>query len=276
MADDARLRVSVVQTESSLDPAVNRARLDEAAELAPASDLVRLPRGVRPRLRQARLRPGGLRRAARRPLRHAAARGVRPARRGGAGRHVRAVRRRRPALQHPGPRRPRCAHDVPQDPPLRLVRLPRVRHLGRRCHRAGRGRRARRAGRADDLLRPAVPRARPGARGRGRPGARRPRSLGRRRAQGKALDHAPAGPGDREPRVRRRRRPVRSPLHGTLARGLAVRRRDRGGRQQRDRAARVARPGRGRDGTGGQPVAGQPAGSDPVSSRSRPDPRAPR
>ncbi len=43
MADDERLRVSVVQTESSLDPAVNRARLDEAAELAPASDLVVFP-----------------------------------------------------------------------------------------------------------------------------------------------------------------------------------------------------------------------------------------
>jgi len=43
MADDVRLRVSVVQTESSLDPAVNRARLGEAAELAPASDLVVFP-----------------------------------------------------------------------------------------------------------------------------------------------------------------------------------------------------------------------------------------
>ncbi len=43
MADTERLRVSVVQTESSLDPEVNRARLDEAAELAPASDLVIFP-----------------------------------------------------------------------------------------------------------------------------------------------------------------------------------------------------------------------------------------
>ena len=43
MAEPSRLRVSVVQTESSLDPAVNRARLDEAAELAPASDLVVFP-----------------------------------------------------------------------------------------------------------------------------------------------------------------------------------------------------------------------------------------
>jgi predicted amidohydrolase len=43
MAEPARLRVSVVQTESSLDPAVNRARLDEAAKLAPASDLVVFP-----------------------------------------------------------------------------------------------------------------------------------------------------------------------------------------------------------------------------------------
>lgn len=38
-----RLRVSLVQTESSLDPADNRARLDEAAQLAPASDLVVFP-----------------------------------------------------------------------------------------------------------------------------------------------------------------------------------------------------------------------------------------
>ena len=38
-----RLRVSVIQAESSLDPAQNRARLDEAAELSGGSDLVVFP-----------------------------------------------------------------------------------------------------------------------------------------------------------------------------------------------------------------------------------------
>lgn len=40
---DERLRLSLVQTASSLDPAQNLARLDEAAELAPAADLVVFP-----------------------------------------------------------------------------------------------------------------------------------------------------------------------------------------------------------------------------------------
>ncbi|RLV48159.1 carbon-nitrogen hydrolase family protein [Nocardioides mangrovicus] len=41
--DQVSLRVTLVQTASTLDPAQNRARLDEAGELAPASDLVVLP-----------------------------------------------------------------------------------------------------------------------------------------------------------------------------------------------------------------------------------------
>ncbi len=94
MADDVRLRVSVVQTESSLDPAVNRAALDEAAELAPASDLVVFPEAFARDFGE----PGSDLAAFAEPLdgpfvtrlREV----VRPARRGGAGRHVRAVRRR--------------------------------------------------------------------------------------------------------------------------------------------------------------------------------------
>jgi predicted amidohydrolase len=42
-AAPVRLRVSLVQTESSLDPALNLARLDEAAQLAAGSDLVVFP-----------------------------------------------------------------------------------------------------------------------------------------------------------------------------------------------------------------------------------------
>ncbi|MGI9157049.1 MAG: carbon-nitrogen hydrolase family protein [Marmoricola sp.] len=42
-ASTDRLRVSVVQTESSLDPEQNRIRLDEAAQLADVSDLVVFP-----------------------------------------------------------------------------------------------------------------------------------------------------------------------------------------------------------------------------------------
>jgi predicted amidohydrolase len=43
VTSSARLRVALVQTESSLDPAVNRARLDEAAELSGGADLVVFP-----------------------------------------------------------------------------------------------------------------------------------------------------------------------------------------------------------------------------------------
>ena len=62
------------------------------------------------------------------------------------GRDVRGRRRPRPALQHPRRRRSQPG-DVPQDPPLRLLRLPRVRPPDRRPGRAG-GRRRRRAGRS--------------------------------------------------------------------------------------------------------------------------------
>ena len=50
---------------------------------------------------------------------------------------------------------------VPQDPPLRLLRLPRVRPAHAGPLDAGGRRRRRVRGRADDLLRPALPRARP-------------------------------------------------------------------------------------------------------------------
>ena len=196
MADDARLRVSVVQTESSLDPAVNRARLDEAAELAPASDLVVFPEAFARDFGKPGSDLAAVRRAARRPVRHPAARGLRPARRGACW--------------------PACSRQSGEGAlPFNTLVLAdrgvlttyRKIHLydsfgyresdtrRRRCHRAGRGRRARRAGRADDLLRPAVPRARPGARRRRRRGARRPRGLGRWRAQGDALDARSCAPG---------------------------------------------------------------------------------
>ena len=86
----------------------------------------RLPRGVRPRLRRGRLRRQRVRRAAGRPVRDRGRPGGRRARRHGGRGHVRAGRGRRPAVQHPGRAR-RRGGVVPQDPPLRLLRLPRVR-----------------------------------------------------------------------------------------------------------------------------------------------------
>ncbi len=83
-------------------------------------------RGLRPRLRGARLRPGAVRRDAGRALRQRAARAEHPQRHRLAGRHVRGGRRPRPAAEHPRPGRRREADGVPEDPPLRLLRLPRV------------------------------------------------------------------------------------------------------------------------------------------------------
>ena len=79
------------------------------------------------------------------------------------GRHVRDQRRPGPPPQHAGDAG-RRGGGVPEDPPLRLVRLPRVRPAGGRPRRADRGQRRRLAGGADDLLRPEVPGARPAAR----------------------------------------------------------------------------------------------------------------
>ena len=82
------------------------------------------PGGLRPRLRRGGLGRQRLRRAGRRPLRLRAGtgggrRGVHRGRR-----DVRGRRRPRSALQHPRRGRHRL-RDVPQDPPLRLLRLPR-------------------------------------------------------------------------------------------------------------------------------------------------------
>ena len=62
------MQVVLVQEASSLDPADNRARL--ASVVPDGRRPRRAPRGVRPRLRRARLRPGAVRRAAGRPVRH--------------------------------------------------------------------------------------------------------------------------------------------------------------------------------------------------------------
>ena len=100
-----------------------------AAPVAPG----RVPRGVRPRLRQARLGGRRLRRAAGRPVRDPAGRARRRPRRHAGRRDVRGQRRPGPAVQHPRGGRPgRAARVVPQDPPLRLLRLPGVRPAQRR------------------------------------------------------------------------------------------------------------------------------------------------
>ena len=140
------------------------------------------------------------------------------------GRHVRGERRPGATLQHAA--RPwRCGGELPQDPPLRLVRLPRVRPAERRRPRAPVGRGRGHEGRPDDLLRPALPRARPAAGRRRRRGAGGPGRVGRRRPEGRPLAHPRAGPGDREHRPRRRGRPARSALLRPLDGGRPARRR---------------------------------------------------
>ena len=169
---------------------------------SPGEDISRVRRAARRAVRQGGRRPG-------RQQRHRR------------GRDVRVRPRPRPAVQHPRGPRPRGG-GVPQDPPLRLLRLPRVRPAHRRPVGAHRDRAERLRRRPDDLLRPALPRARarPGRRRRRRPGG--PRGLGARphrggaRPQGRPLAHAGPGPRDREHGVRRRGRPGGSALHRAL------------------------------------------------------------
>ena len=89
---------------------------------------------------------GAARRAARRPVRDRGRAGRRRARHHGRGRDVRAQPTRH-AVQHPGGARRRAGR-LPQDPPLRLLRLPRVRRPRAGAARAGdrRARRRRRSG----------------------------------------------------------------------------------------------------------------------------------
>ena len=177
----AAVRVRCVQQRLRLDPAENRALLAELA-VADGRRPGGLPRGVRPRLRRGRLRRPRVRRAAGRAVRRTSSAGSRTRR----GTTVVAgmfevSRRPRPPVQHAGRRAATAAGVVPQDPPLRLVRLPRVRP----AHAPGDlepvlVERRRLHGRPDDLLRPALPRARPRAGRRRRRGARACRPLGRR------------------------------------------------------------------------------------------------
>ena len=217
---------------------------------------------------EAGLRPQRRRRAARRAFVDRGRAGRRRARHDRGRRAVRAERRQRPfntvVVRGGAPRR------LPQDPSLRLVRLPRV----RRRSRAGpldAGRRSSSAGftvGADDLLRPAVPRAR----------ARRWSTAGAEVllvpaawvAGPRKVDHwthAAAGARDREHRLRRRRRA--SPARATPATRWSsdpwVTCWSRAVDGRRD-PARRPRPRRGGGGPPYQPVAGQPA---PVASRSR-------
>ena len=175
--------MAVVQEASGLDPAANRARL---RDLVPHGRRPgRAARGVRPRLRRGRLRRQRVRRAAGRAVRG----------RGRAGGRATGARPSSPGCSRPPRTRPvrttpwwsAAARErgVPQDPPLRLLRLPRVRRAHAGTARAGDRGPRRLPARADDLLRPALPRAGPGAGRRAAPrssSSRRPGSPGRARS----------------------------------------------------------------------------------------------
>ena len=184
------MQVVLVQEASSLDPAVNRGRL---AELVPdGADLVVLPESFARDFGD----PGSdvvtSRGAAGRALRDRGREGRRRAWDDGRGRDVRGGRRA--ALQHPrGPRR--RDRGLPQDPPLRLVRLPGVAGAGGRRDRARRARARRLHGRDHDLLRPALPGARPPPGRRGGRGDRGPRGLGRRDRARSTTGRRSCGPG---------------------------------------------------------------------------------
>ena len=146
--------------------------------------------------------------------------------------------RRRPGAQHAAGHRRRRRGELRQDPPVRRVRVRRVRHRGAR-RRAGdhRGRRA--DGRPGHLLRPALPRAVPAA-GRPRRGAGRGAGVvGRRAGQARAVGPAGAGPRAGLDHLRRRLRPGR-PDHGGPGSGQGA---------HRDRGQRGGRPARARSST---------------------------
>ena len=134
------LSVAVVQEASGLDPAANRARL---RDLVPTdSDLVVLPEAFARDFGEAGSDVSPYAEALDGAVRDRAGRGRRGAQHHRRRRDVRDLRGPRPALQHPaGPRR--RDGGVPQDPPLRLLRLPRVRRAHAGPARAG-GRRRRR------------------------------------------------------------------------------------------------------------------------------------
>ena len=171
-----------------------------------------VPRGVPARLRRARVRPRAARGAAGRPVRRRRRRGGRGARDHGRGGHVRDVPGPGPAVEHPRAAR-LGARGLPQDPPLRLLRLPRVRPGARRRAGAGGGRGRRLPGRPDDLLRPALPRAGPAARRRRRRGAGGPGRLGGRRPARSST--GARSPGPARSRTRRTSSPSASPARAT-------------------------------------------------------------
>ena len=185
-----------------LDASTRRRTAAGCATLVPdGADLVVLPGGLRPRLRRARLRPR--RRTPRpwtassSPRSNASPSSARPRSWPGCSSATDPARRTTRVVVRGAARR-----RLPQDPPLRLVRLPRVRRARGRADRARDVRARRLHGRPDDLLRPAVPRARPPAGRRrcgGDPGAR---GLGRRAAQGRPLDGRCCAPArSRTPRT---------------------------------------------------------------------------
>ena len=194
------LRVRLVQRASGLEPAENRAALETSPPL-PGDDR---PRGASPRRSPATsASPAPISR--RTPSRSTgpspsgpAASAARPGRPGWPGCSRRADDPARPLNTLV------LAEDEQltayrEDPPLRLLRLPGVRHDQRRARSSP----ARSTSRGFplglmtcyDLRFPEL--ARHAGRA-GRRGARRPRGLGRRRAQGRALAHAAAGPRHRE------------------------------------------------------------------------------
>ena len=113
-----------------------------------------------------------------------------------------------------------------QDPPVRRrrrrVQLPRIRRHGARV-RPRHGGARRRHGRPDGLLRPALPRALPGAHARPRRAdSHDPVELHAPHGHG-ALGGAAAGTGDREPGLRARHRPARDCRAGSTSRATATR-----------------------------------------------------
>ncbi len=165
-----------------------------------------------------------------------AAAGHRRRRRSGRGGRDVHPRRGRPGAQHVARGRPRGGCALRQDPPVRRLRVPRVRHR-RAGDGAGDDHGRRRRGRPDDLLRRAVPRPLHDAgRARGADHLRRG-LLGRRPGQGRAV--AAADPG------------ARPGQHHLRGRG---------------------RPG----GSGGRPVRSSGGARPPGSATARPSPRAAR
>ncbi|CAA9286542.1 MAG: Aliphatic amidase AmiE, partial [uncultured Actinomycetospora sp.] len=187
------------------------------------------------------------------------ARDRRGARRGRRRRHVHPDRRR-PCHQHAARHGPGRRHRLRQDPPVRRVRVRRVRHGGAGGE-ADDGDRRRDDARARHLLRHPLPRALPRPRRPGRHGDAAAGELGRGPGQGRAVAAPGARAGRRRDDVRARRRPGRPGEPRHRRREGAARRRAQPGRVTVRGDDRRARRG---------------AGAARGRRRPRADPRRPR